>query len=298
MPPVTKSPALNSSRQTRPRMGVDFAVGLILLGSGLFHVFVWIIDGGSWSGDVSWRKPILFGFSAGATVLSVSWVSSKLRPRWGDSLVLVGFSLAMFAEVALITLQQWRGVPSHFNRSTAYDASILMWIEGLILFVTIVIADVTWRSFSALDASRDMALAIRAGMAFLLFGCLLGFVLVGYGAYQQSLGQPPGVFGKAGVMKFPHGMPIHAIQFFPMLVWGQRSLKVTEAVRYHDVRFAFWSMSAFTLFSLMQTFSGRARFDLSASSTVVLALASALLIVPFCTLVLAVLPKRRGGLSV
>ena len=37
-------------------------VGAILVASGCFHVLVWFLDGGSLSGAVSWRKPILQGF--------------------------------------------------------------------------------------------------------------------------------------------------------------------------------------------------------------------------------------------
>lgn len=255
-------------------------VGSLLVGSGLLHVLVALVDGGSWGGDVSWRKPILFGFSAGATTLSIGWVSSKFRPRLGDSLLFTAFGLAIFAEVVLITLQQWRGVPSHFNRNTTLDATILFWIEGLILFVTLVIADCTWRSFKPLNETREITLAIRSGMALLLFGCLLGFVLVGYGNYQQSIGQPTGIFGKAGVMKFPHGMPLHAIQFLPALVWGLRLFGISEAVRYRTVCFALYSMLAFTLFSLVQTFAGRTRFDMNAVSAVVLGIAIAFLVVP------------------
>lgn len=64
----------------------------------------------------------------------------------------------MLAEVGLITIQQWRGVPSHFNRSTDFDATILLWIEGLILFATLVIADLTWGSFLSISESPDMKL--------------------------------------------------------------------------------------------------------------------------------------------
>ena len=62
-----------------------YGVGVVLVASGVFHVVIAILDGGSWSGDISWRKPILFGFSAGATMISLGWVAGKVRPRRGDS---------------------------------------------------------------------------------------------------------------------------------------------------------------------------------------------------------------------
>ena len=193
-------------------------------------------------------------------------------------------SLAMLAEVGLITIQQWRGVPSHFNRSTDFDATILLWIEGLILFATLVIADLTWRSFLSISESPDMKLAIRSGMAMLLFACLLGFISVGFGNYQQSIGKAPGTFGKAGVMKFPHGMPIHAIQVFPALAWILCRVGASDVVRYRAVRCAVWAMLSFTLFSLIQTYSGRARFDVGWISAMVLAVSCVLLFVPMFAL--------------
>ena len=42
----------------------------------------------------------------------------------------------LLLEVGLITVQQWRGVRSHFNRTTTFDASIEVIMLGLILLVT------------------------------------------------------------------------------------------------------------------------------------------------------------------
>lgn len=269
----------------RPEQGVMYFAGALLVLSGLFHIFVCAIDGGSLSGDISWRKPILFGFSAGATMLSLGWLVGKLKPRFGDGLLFAAFSAAMLAEVGLITMQQWRGVASHFNRTTPLDANVLGWIEGLIFFATIVIADLTYRSFGSLKTSPDMKLAIRGGTALLLFACLLGFVLVGHGNYQQSIGQHPGTYGDAGVMKFPHGMPIHAIQFFPLLAWCLTKLRVKERVRLAAVRYAVLSIVAFTTFSLTQTFSGRARFDVGWVSGFTLVLSIGLMAMPIAVVV-------------
>ena len=264
---------LTMLRRANFGQSVAFAVGLILLSSGLLHVFVWLAEGGSLSGPVSWRKPILFGLSAGMTILSVGWVAGKLRPRAGDSLLLTAFSLSMLAEVGLITLQTWRGVASHFNRSTPFDATTLSWIEWLIVFATIVIADLTRRSFGKLNVISDMALAIRGGMSLLLLSCLLGFVLVAYGNHQVALGSAPEIYGAAGVMKFPHGVPMHAIQFMPIFAWLLTKLDASERYRLKAVSYALASIATFTMFSLVQTFTGKARFDVALTSGVLLMVA-------------------------
>jgi hypothetical protein len=60
-----------------------YGAGVLLLASGLVHTVVFLLDGGGWDGPLSWRKPILFGFSFGVTVLSLGWVLSFLpRRRW------------------------------------------------------------------------------------------------------------------------------------------------------------------------------------------------------------------------
>jgi hypothetical protein len=127
-----------------------------------------------------------------------------------------------------------------------------------------------------------MTIAIRGGTGLLLFSCLLGFVLVAYGNRQVALGQPPEMFGSAGVMKFPHGVPMHAIQFLPLLTWFLHKLKVPENDRIRAVAGALGSVLAFTIFSLLQTFTGRARFEFWWMSGLVLFGSVALLLVPVC----------------
>ena len=258
---------------------VAYSVALILVVSGLVHTGIWVVDGGPWEGPLSWRKPILFGFSAGATVFSIGWVASKLPARFGDVWLVSIFAVAMLAEVSLITLQTWRGVPSHFNSSTHIDRMFLGWIEGLIVFATVVICYLTVRCLGSLNAPADMKLAIRGGMLLLVFACVFGMYMVSYGNSRVAVDQAPGIYGQSGVMKFPHGMPIHAIQFLPLLVWLLKIRGTTEVHRVRSVLFAIASTTAFTWFSLLQTLGGRSRFDISNVSGIVL-LVSLLLLLP------------------
>ncbi len=250
-----------------PAQFAAYWAGCVLLASGIVHSLVWLVEGGSLAGPVSLRKPILFGISAGLTVISMGWLIGKMRRRMFDLPLMILFSLAMLAEVGLITLQQWRGVPSHFNRSTQVDAIMSTCIEGLIVVATLVIVELTRRSFGPLRVASDMRLAVRGGMGLLLFSCLLGFVLAAYGNYQTSLGNRPDIFGSAGVMKFPHGIPMHAIQILPMLAWFLRNVDVDERERLRSLVYACGAMITFTSYSLLQTFDGRARFDMTVSTT-------------------------------
>ena len=89
--------------------------GAVLVASGIIHLGIYFLYGGPWEGEVSWRKPILFGISAGLTSISMGWVWASLS-RWKyDGFLSSTAALALLVEVGLIDLQQWRGVASHFN---------------------------------------------------------------------------------------------------------------------------------------------------------------------------------------
>ncbi len=264
----------------RPELRLMHRIGWLLILSGLFHVGIWACVGGEWEGVVSWRKPILFGISGGVTVLSLGWVASLVKRCPRDGWWLHLFSVAMLVEVGLITLQQWRGVPSHFNRETPLDAAILIGIEALITVASVVILDLTVRSFGSLNGSNDTKLAIRAGMLLLVLGCVLGFIGQAVGSYQLSIGQSPHTYGKSGVLKFPHGIPLHAIQILPVAAWLLRNLGADEKTRVLSVKLCTLSIVLFTVYGCVQTIAGRSRFETDPASMILLFLSASLLIQP------------------
>jgi 2-keto-4-pentenoate hydratase/2-oxohepta-3-ene-1,7-dioic acid hydratase in catechol pathway len=56
-----------------------YLVGALLLASGLIHLAILLVGGGSWQGPLSLRKPTAFGLSFGLTVVTIVWVASFLR---------------------------------------------------------------------------------------------------------------------------------------------------------------------------------------------------------------------------
>ncbi len=66
-------------RSTRSLQRFAYAAAVLLLLSSAFHVIVYAVDGGPWAGPVSWRKPILFGFSFGVTLASLGWAAGRMR---------------------------------------------------------------------------------------------------------------------------------------------------------------------------------------------------------------------------
>jgi hypothetical protein len=192
-------------RHADPRRLVLF--GLAFLASGLLHLVVWAIDGGAWSGPVSWRKPIVFGLSGGLLSLSLAWVIGHLdataaRRRW--SLL---FVWAMTVEIFLIDLQRWRGVASHFNDATIFDAVVFQLMGMLALAFSVPILVWTRQAFRLTDLPRDTAIALRGGLGLLALSVLLGVITA---------------VAEDTRWKLAHGLSLHAIQALPLLAWALR----------------------------------------------------------------------------
>jgi hypothetical protein len=199
-----------------------YAAGLLLIASAIFHTGVLLVTGGTLAGDTSWRKPILFAEAFGLTALTLGWVMTYLprRPVLGWTIALM-LGLANLGEVAWVTLQQWRGVPSHFNDSTALDGALFAAAGGLIVVASIAIVALTVWAFRGLLAPPALNLAIRSGLLLLIAGLFLGLSMILNNGHQ---------FGVAGDMKVPHALALHAIQALPVLAllfhltpWEERS---------------------------------------------------------------------------
>lgn len=251
-------------------------MGTALILSGIFHLsWLWVTSA-AWEGALSPRKPGLFGVSAGVTVWSIAWVLTKLKAWRCDRGLASLFAASLFVEVALITLQYWRGVASHFNHSTPLDAMIESVMFVLIIFATLCIAALCWRSNCLPSMDPSLKLAIRAGLWLLLISCGLGFVATVAGQMNMARGAPPEVWGHAGVLKYPHGAALHAIQVLPLLAWFLQQLRSRRAVWLLWV--AVGSQVLFLVHALWQTASGRSRFDLDAAGLLTLAASGGLLV--------------------
>lgn len=247
---------------------VPMLIGATLFVSGLFHLALLWLTGANWSGPLSLRKPGLFGISAGGTVWSIAWVLTRLAPRHYDQRLASFMSVGLLLEVGLITFQHWRGVPSHFNRATTLDAMIESTMLGLILLVSAGIAWLCWRSRQLRPMTESGAFAIRAGLWLLLVSCGLGLLATIAGELNLAMGRPPDIWGRAGILKYPHGAALHAIQTLPLLNWLLQKLRLSQSVQL--IRAAVTAHVLFLVHALWQTFHGRARMDVDFTGIVAL----------------------------
>lgn len=257
------------------------AIGLVLVASGCVHLAVWAVLGGPWEGPITWRKPILFGISGGVTAISLGWAWSRLPFRRGDIWLAAATAWALLIEVVLVDLQRWRGVASHFNRETQLDSLLYDLMGYLILFVTVVIVDLTIRFvWQRAAVAADMLLAARAGLLFLAISCVLGIWASAHGDMRAAAGLSPETFGAAGVTKFPHGMALHAIQWLPMLAWAASRTGLTDSTRWRLVAMATVGTALLLAYALTQTLTGRGRFDATPVGTTIIAMGAVCLVVP------------------
>ncbi len=280
----TAEPSANL-RPTATSFSSDLAFGItaLLLASGFIHLALFAISGASWHGAVSLRKPALFGISGGMTTWSIAWMITQLRPQRIDRFIAGSLAIGLLIEVALITMQYWRGVASHFNHSTNLDAAIEFAMLGLISIVSVEIFYLTLRTVHLRAIEPAMAIAIRGGMWLLSMSCGLGIATSVLGEIQISAGQSYELWGRAGVLKFPHGVALHAIQLLPIVAWLARYVKQTNTVLVVQSTLA--SQVLFMVYAIWQTGRGRDRFDWDATGGCILAVVALLVAFPALAIV-------------
>jgi hypothetical protein len=207
----------NGSRAER----AAFAVGGLLFLSGLVHVVVLLVTGGSWTGPVSLRKAATFGLSFGLTLVSVAWVA-HLVPLVGRAanVLLTTFTVSCVVETSLVSMQAWRGVPSHFNFQTGFDTAVSMTLAagGFVIIVTII--GMTLAAFRAGGRQTPaMRLAVAFGFVTLVVALGIGAAMIATGSVAARGPNPSIAYETAGFLKPAHAVTMHAILVIPGLAW-------------------------------------------------------------------------------
>jgi hypothetical protein len=212
-----------------------YLTGALLIAAGLAHLLVALRYPRPWLGPLSWRKPISFGVSFGTVLISVTWVAGYLRiPQARRALVLGIFAADCVVEVAGITIQAWRGVPSHFNTESGFDSVNAYGLAagGAVLVATLG-ALAGYALTNRIDAPPAMRLALRAGFAFLLAGLASGVAMIVRG--QQLIRgehRTLAAYDTAGYLKWFHAITLHAILVLAALAWLlARTGRTAEAQR-------------------------------------------------------------------
>jgi hypothetical protein len=227
------------------------ALALVTAGSLallLACVALGLVDRRQLLGAPLWLKPGKFAASIAMTTPVLAWITAALRPHQDERrrrrVHAAGTLIAVVAalELAVITVQAARGVPSHFNFATRMDAALfetmglaisLLWLAELYIAV---------RAFRVSFPSRTRAWAIRLGLVGALAGGAIGFLmprptpaqLETLRAHQptpligaHTVGAPDGGPGlpvtrwstEGGDLRAPHFLGLHALQALPLAAW-------------------------------------------------------------------------------
>jgi hypothetical protein len=245
--------------------------GVLLIASGVFHLGVWLATGaGSLDGAVTWRKPIEFGISGGLTAVTLVWVLSRVRPN-----AIAGWTVALTVacfvpETALISLQQWRGVPSHFNSDSTFDSTVFTAMGILVGIVVVGVAILTVWVFVAPKADPATTLAIRVAMVLLLIGQGLGGLLLANGFANTGPIGNASIVGSAGQLKVPHALALHGLQVLVVLAALLERSTLDLKARLRAVVLCAVGYADVLSTSLLQALSGRAPFDLGPAALLVM----------------------------
>ncbi|MFD2418377.1 hypothetical protein [Amycolatopsis pigmentata] len=217
---------------------VAYLVAAVLFTSGLVHFGVLVTTGTTWEGPLSYRKAMTFGLSFGLTLATLAWATSFLamRPRT-RTLLLGAFTGVSVVEVALITMQVWRRVPSHFNFESGFDSVVSMGLAlgGAVIIATVFGFTVTaWRATTALSPS--MLLALRFGLTVLMGALAVGAMMIADGVRLARGGDPQLAYTTAGALKPVHAVTMHAILAVGGLAWSLRFTEWSERRRVMVIR--------------------------------------------------------------
>ena len=181
-------------------------------------------------------------------------------------------------EVAIITVQAWRGEPSHFNTSTPLNAAFYTAkLVGASLLGVVCLGVTAGCAFRPTASGAKLA-ALRSGLALLSVAVLVGFGQVVYGhSLQSGAGHPlpPAiteqecriatagtsgapcyeVFGAAR-LKILHFMPLHATEALLALAWGARTAGLAAPKAIATVHLAAFGLTLLTVASAWQVARG------------------------------------------
>jgi hypothetical protein len=257
------------------------AAGLLMLLALPLSLAGMALDPRTIGGAPAWLKPAKFAASTGIYSLTLAWMFTYLT-AWPRVRRVVGWTTAvvLVLEVGIIDLQAWRGVASHFNVGTPFDAALFA-VMGVGIFsqtlASIAVAVALWRQPFA-DAARGWAL--RAGMALTIVGAFMGGMMTQPTAAQldaaratgriaasgqHTVGAPDGGPGLPGTgwslehgdLRVPHFVGLHALQLLPLVALAAGRLRRSARARTRLVLVAAGSYAGLFALLLVQALRGQ-----------------------------------------
>lgn len=211
--------------ELRDRSASLFAAAAINLVLFALMAMIALFDTRSVLGLNPWFKPMKFALSIAIYTATVGWFLRYLpiadvSKRW----LARGISIAMLIEIALITLQAARGVGSHFNTATPFDAGVQGIMITMVIMNTVLVVYLLVRFWQTKPSLAPAYLwGIRLGFFVFFLANLVGVVMGAHGGH--TVGMPDGGPGLpflnwstvAGDLRISHLVGLHGLQAIPLV---------------------------------------------------------------------------------
>jgi hypothetical protein len=212
----------------------------------LVTVALAVIDQRTLLGAPLWFKPLKFSVSILLYSATLAWMLSRLP---GTAMRRTGWAIAaaLGLEQLIIVSQAARGVRSHFNYDTLFDALLYSIMGATITGLWLATVAVALRFLRERPADRVTSSAVRLGLVVGLLGMAVGFLISGNGGH--AVGVPdggPGLFfvgwsSTGGDLRIGHFVGMHALQLLPLLAAGLAAVgreRLDETARVRIVQVA------------------------------------------------------------
>lgn len=213
------------------RNPVMWGLGLAMLALMIPTLAAYAIDTRFLNGINVWTKPLKFQFSIAVYYLTLAWFWGYLAETARQSRLLKGYVAlsvtAAAAEMAYLMLQAARGVHSHFNVTTAWEATAYsaMGVGALIMTGTALVVGIAlaWSPRDGLPGAYRLSVIIGLILTFVL-GTFAGAAIAENGGHWVG-GMPTDVDGlpvlgwarEGGDLRVGHFFGMHALQALPLL---------------------------------------------------------------------------------
>jgi hypothetical protein len=120
-------------------------------------------------------------------------------------------------EVVVISVQAWRGVPSHFNTTTPVNAAFAFSAAAggaVIIVTTLALLRAAFRPAAAAPGQR---LAVQVGLGSLLVGLVIGAIMIAIGTAEARTVSLDAAYDAAVVLVPAHAAAIQGILVLPIL---------------------------------------------------------------------------------
>jgi hypothetical protein len=210
-------------------------------------------------------KPLKFAVSIAIFLATIAYllaiIELDVRAR---SAIAWTLALAMIVEMIVISTQAMRGVGSHFNTTTPFDAAL--WKVMLLAFVVALVPmfAVAWFATTReLRCGPVVAFGLRIGLWLVIAVAISGFAMGG--RMQHSVGGADGGNGLPlagwsrdhGDLRVSHFFALHGLQVLPLVGFAIERITSSSPVRWSVALACALGWVALSIATLVQALAGR-----------------------------------------